>query len=69
MSWLAALAAFLGQLLAALIPAIGKEMRKNNRVEMKGGNRETRNSIRNHITGNANRTRLRDVHANDDSTP
>ena len=69
MSWLAALAAFLGQLLAALIPAIGKEMRKNNRVEMKGGHRETKNAINDHIRNNANRPRLRDVHADDDSPP
>ena len=57
MKWLLLIASFLGQLLAELIPAIGKEIRRNKRVEMKGGHRETRTSVSDFIRNNANRVR------------
>ena len=41
MSWLGWLATFLGQLLAMLLPAIDREIRKNNTVQQKGYDDET----------------------------
>ena len=47
--WLAKLAEFLGRffgrLLAALLPAIGREIRKNNTVEQKGNDHETKDTL------------------------
>ena len=40
-----AIAAFLGKLLAMLIPAIGAEVRKNNTVKHIGADRETKDAI------------------------
>jgi hypothetical protein len=41
MGWLTTLGAFLGRLLAAMLPAIGRELRANNTVEQKGLDDET----------------------------
>ena len=63
----AAIASFLGTLLAKLIPAIGAEVRKNNTVKHIGADRETKDAIDACVTDSRGK-RLRDVQA-DDSAP
>jgi hypothetical protein len=45
MSWLSAIASFLGMLFAKLIPAIGTEIRKNNEVKYIGADDESEDAI------------------------
>ena len=59
MSWLLWIASFLGKLFAELIPAIGKEIRKNNTVRHIGADRETKDAIDACITdSNGKRVRM-----------
>ena len=45
MSWLLWIASFIGKLFAEMIPAIGKEIRKNNTVEYIGADDESEDAI------------------------
>ena len=54
--WLAKLAEFFGRLLAALLPAIGREIRRNNTVQQKGNDHETKDTLDSDIWDAANRT-------------
>jgi len=49
-----AIAAFLGKLFAMLIPAIGTEVRKNNKVEYIGADDESEDAIADSITDELN---------------
>jgi hypothetical protein len=53
-SLFAALGRFLAPIIAKLIPAIGKELRKNNKVELKGYDNETDKTISDAIWNDAN---------------
>ncbi len=53
--FLKALAAFLGRLLAAMLPAIGREIRRNHTVQQKGNDHETKDSLDADIWDAANR--------------
>ena len=63
---LAMLADFLGRVLAKLIPALGKEIRKNNTVKQTGADHETLDSLDTDIWATANDDRVqRHVQAED----
>ena len=62
------IATFLGKLFAMLIPAIGKEIRKNNTVKHIGADRETKDAIDSCVT-DSNGKRLRMDEAGDSSSP
>ena len=68
MSWLLAIAALIGRLLAQLIPAIGAEIRKNNTVKHIGADRETKDAIDLCITDSDGK-RVRNVHSDDPASP
>jgi len=55
---LAMLADFLGRALAKLIPALGKEIRKNNTVKQTGADHETLDSLDTDIWAAANDDRV-----------
>jgi hypothetical protein len=59
MTWILAIASFLGRLFSELIPAIGAEIRKNNTVKHIGADRETKDAIDLCITdSNGKRVRM-----------
>ena len=59
------LAEFLGRLLAALLPAIGKEVRRNNTIEQKGYDDETNKMLDDDIWNTANDDRLQPLDPED----
>ena len=67
---LAILADFLGRVLAKLIPALGKEIRRNNTVEQTGADHETLDSLDTDIWAGANDDRVqRHVQTQDRAAP
>ena len=59
------LAKFFGRLLAALLPAIGKEVRRNNTIEQKGYDDETNKMLDDDIWDAANDDRLQPLDPED----
>ena len=67
-SILAAIGRFLGAIFSECIPAIGKEIRKNNTVQQKGKDDVTDTMLDDDIWNSANSNRVqRSVHADDKS--
>jgi hypothetical protein len=69
-TFLAILADFLGRVLAKLIPALGREIRKNNTVKQTGADHETVDSLDTDIWAAANDNRVqRHVQSQDRTAP
>ena len=69
MSWVYAIAVFLGKFLAQLIPALGTKLRRNNTVEQIGANDETQADIDNDISSSVDMHGLSMDNSDDSGTP